>query len=141
MKITHQQQKLWMPGPPSVNDLFVEARNKYGRAKTHDYQSWIRRAQQELLLQKPKRHEGKVVLAFFHGMRSVLADCSNYVKAAEDLLVTMGIIEGDNAKTVQGVSSIWVPGYNGSVVHITPFSMIGVRLWAGFDDGVMGQVN
>lgn len=141
---TKIQQRFWLPSPPSVNALFRNAvpgvDRKAGRVPTEEYARWERQAQQELLLQRPKRLEGRVTLAFFFGARSPLADCTNYVKAPEDLLVTMGVIEGDNAKVVQGIDRIaWVPNYVGMVVHVTPYRE-SEPLWLGFDEGVLGQV-
>lgn len=140
LKVTHQQQRLWLPRPLSVNAIFQNGGfgRTTGRSKTRDYEIWCKQAEQELMLQKPKRHEGKVMLAFFVGSMSILADCSNFIKGMEDALVAYGIIEGDNQKTVQGVSVDWVPGYNGAVVHITPYVESAPR-WLGFDAGVLGQ--
>lgn len=142
LKDTQQEQRFWLPAPPSVNELFRNSSAgdvRGGRIKTQDYQSWILHAQSELILQKPKHLPGKVKLAFFFGERSPLADCTNYLKAAEDLLVSMGVIDGDNRKVVQGVTACWVPNYSGMVVHVTPYRE-SEPLWLGFDDGVLGQV-
>jgi hypothetical protein len=141
---TSQPQRLWMPTPPSVNELFRDAgygtdSKTGGRIRSQEYGAWISRATQELMLQKPRQHEGKVTLDFFHGMRSPLADASNYLKASEDLLVSLGILESDNAKVVQRVSSCWVPNYIGTVVHIFPFDE-SAPPYLGFDSGVLGQV-
>lgn len=144
MKTTSRIQKLWLPTALSVNNLFREAgygadSKTRGRIKTAEYESWRLRAAQELALQKPMRHEGKVILDFFHGLKSPLADASNYLKGAEDLLVSQGIIEGDSAKIVQKISSCWVPNFIGCAVHITPFDE-SAPPYLGFDDGLLGQV-
>lgn len=136
------QLRYWLPSPPSVNELFRNAGAgdlRTGRIRTEAYTQWHRQASMELLAQKPRSIRGKVSLAFFFGERSPLADVSNYVKAAEDLLVEMAVIEGDNRKCVQGISACWVPSYHGCVVHITPWRE-SEPLWLGFDDGVLGQV-
>lgn len=140
---THQEQRLWFPRPMSLNNIFRDAgygndSKRHGRIKTHEYAQWRKLAEQELMLQKCKQHEGKVTLAFYVGTVSVLADCSNYIKGMEDVLVGMGVIEADNQKCVQGVSVDWVPNYHGAVVHIRPYEESAPH-WIGFDAGVLGQ--
>ena len=139
LKSTNQEQRFWLPNPPSTNNLFIDAPGRSGRPRSEDYNRWHRQAMQELYLQKPRRLDGKVKLAFFFGLRSPVADCSNFIKAPEDLLVEAGIIAGDSAKFVQGLSSCWVPNYVGMVVHVTPY-LDSELLWLGFDAGVLGQV-
>ena len=143
LNTTNAQQRFWLPTPPSVNELFrnsMDGDRRGGRIKTEKYAQWEGRAMAELMLQKPKRNDGKVTLAFFFGEISPLADCTNYVKAPEDVLVKMGVIDGDNRKVVQGIDKIaWVPAYVGMVVHITPYRE-SEPLWLGFDAGVLGQV-
>ncbi len=133
-----QEIRLWVPTPPSTNNLF---RNNVsgGRVKTQEYQAWEKWAGMEIMAQRPGKIQGKVVLDFFHGNRSPIADCSNYIKALEDLLVSMGIIEGDSAKVVQRVSSCWVPNFTGSVVHINAWQDA-APAYLGFDAGVLGRV-
>ena len=132
------QARLWMPTPPSVNCLFRD--NDGHRYKTQEYALWQKTAMQEIQIQRVKPIAGRVMLDFFHGNRSPIADCSNYIKAAEDVLVEMGLIEGDSAKCVQRVTSCWVPNYTGTVVHITPWEDA-LAPWIGFDAGVLGQVD
>lgn len=142
LKPTATQQRFWLPTPPSVNELFRNANamdSKAGRIKTLEYTRWVHQAQTELMLQKPKRHEGKVKLDFFFGEKSPLADVTNLLKAPEDLLVSMGVIEADNRKCVQGVTACWVPAFVGMIVHITPYRD-SEPMWLGFDEGVLGQV-
>lgn len=145
--LTNQPIRLWLPPVPSVNELFRTAGygrdvKTSGRIKTQAYEMWRTAASMEVMRQRIKRIDGMVTLDFFHGERSMLADCSNYVKAPEDLLVELGIINGDNAKTVRRISSGWVPNFTGTVVHVTPLAETahgGARWWVGFDKGVLGN--
>lgn len=136
-----EQQRFWVPPPPSTNNLF-ENNVTGGRRMSQEYQRWRTEAGWELKTQKPKPVQGAVTLDFFHGLRSPVADCSNFVKAFEDLLVEMKIIEGDSAAIVKRITSGWVPDFYGSIVHITPIVMVGdggARWWVGFDKGVLGR--
>ncbi len=135
------QQRLWVPPPPSTNNLFENSITG-GRRLTQEYQRWRTEAGWELKAQRPRAVAGPVTLDFFHGVRSPLADCSNFVKAFEDLLVELCVIEGDSAEIVKRVSSGWVPDFYGSVVHITPLIATeggGARWWVGFDADVLGN--
>lgn len=136
------QLRYWLPSPPSVNELFrnsMAGDRRGGRIPTESYITWERQAKQELMAQKARSLRGPVTLAFFFGERSPLADVSNFIKAPEDLLVSMHVIEGDSRKIVQGISACWVPSYHGCVVHITPWRE-SEPLWLGFDAGVLGQI-
>jgi hypothetical protein len=142
LKATAQEQRFWLPNPPSVNCLFrnsVPGDRRGGRIPTEEYEQWRRQARQELMIQKPKRYESPVVLSMFFGERSVLADVSNFIKPIEDMMVEFGILAGDNSKFVKGFDKVcWVPKYHGCVTH--------VRLWReseplhdGFDFNVLGN--
>ncbi len=140
---TNQQIRFWVPSALSVNELFrnpVGGETGRGRIKTREYEMWRTVAGQEVMAQKVKAIKGQVALDFFHGERSPLADCSNYIKGIEDLMVELGIIEGDSAKTVRRVTSGWVPDLTGTIVHVTPIGIYpgGARWWAGFDQDVLG---
>lgn len=135
-------QRFWVPPPPSTNNLF-ENNITGGRRLSQEYQRWRTEAGWELKSQRPRPIRGPVTLDFFHGLRSPLADASNFIKAFEDLLVELGIIEGDKAEIVKRVSSGWVPNYYGSVVHVTPLIAAeggGARWWVGFDEGIAGHM-
>lgn len=145
-EFTHEQQRFWLPTPLSVNEIFRNAgygsdNKRAGRIKTQNYEIWVRLAMQELMIQKPKRYQfpTRVRLDFFLGAISRLADCSNYIKGMEDLLVHYGIIAGDHYDVVQATNIMWVPRYTGAVVHITPVVDSDMP-WLGFDSGVLGNV-
>ncbi|HET8721020.1 MAG TPA: hypothetical protein VFM24_03260 [Nitrospira sp.] len=142
IKTTHQEQRLWLPNPPSLNSMFrnsMAGDRRGGRIKTEEYERWCRQAQQELMAQKAMKYEAPVIISMFFGERSVLADISNFIKPIEDALVTYGIIHDDNSKYVKGFDKIaWVPRYHGCVIHL--------RLWRdseplyeNFDVGVLGN--
>lgn len=142
MSTRREQVRLWVPPVPSTNNLFENGVTG-GRRLSTEYQKWRTEAGWEIQRQRPSKIEGAVTLDFFHGLRSPLADCSNFVKAFEDLLVEHKVIEGDSAAIVKRISSGWVPDFYGSVVHITPVAKTadgGARWWVGFDLGVLGAV-
>jgi len=116
-----QTFKLSFPTPPSVNTLFRNAgagdRVKH-RIKSAAYTKWEKAAMAEIMIQRPPKFEGPVTLTLWRGELRRNADVSNYIKAVEDVLVKMNIIEGDTRETVRRVSSGYNPDLEGSVVII-----------------------
>lgn len=93
-----------LPFPPSVNNLF--ANGKKGRFRTDKYETWRTLAGQEIMAQGRKRLKGAVsmsVLAVRPDKRK--RDLSNLLKAIEDLLVDMGVIEDDSL--IERISIQW----------------------------------
>jgi crossover junction endodeoxyribonuclease RusA len=84
-----------LPYPPTVNTLFANAKHG-GRFKTEDYKKWQKAAGEQILAQGRKRVRGPVSLSIYvvkpDGRRR---DVSNLIKAVEDILVEMQIIEDD----------------------------------------------
>ena len=119
---TDDQVRIRMPLAPSTNNLFINAPKGGSRARVRSpaYRQWAQLAGWEVRTQRPRPMKGRVTLQFFHGRPDKRRrDASNYIKAPEDLLVSLGIIEDDSL--VEGCSSFWVPGQSGTVVWITPF--------------------
>jgi Holliday junction resolvase RusA-like endonuclease len=82
-----------MPIPPSVNNLFANGKKGRGRFKTSQYKAWITEAGLQVKSQHPLPVHGKYKL--FLTLPKIRGDCSNRVKAAEDLLVSLGLIDDD----------------------------------------------
>lgn len=113
---------LALPMPPTTNNLFAGTGKK--RVKTYKYEAWEREAGWELLRQHPPRIKGAVALVIEVSERESTDtwDVCNREKATTDLLVTHGVIQGDNRPIVRRVTMEWsdVPGVR---VTITPLRM------------------
>lgn len=101
-----------LPMPPTTNNLFVGTGNR--RVKSGPYKSWELRAGWDLLRQRPPRIKGPVaVLIEVSDAESADNwDLCNREKAAMDLLVTQGVIQGDHKRIVREFAMRWadVPG-------------------------------
>ncbi len=84
-----------LPFPPSVNNLFANATK--GRYETAHYKRWQKDAGNLILAQGRKRVSGYVSLAIaLVKPDKRRRDLSNTVKAIEDLLVDMAVIDDDS---------------------------------------------
>ena len=94
-----------IPYPPTANNLFFNKSGR-GRVKTERYRTWLRAAGNELLVQRPPKLTGKVVLSISLGRPDRRKrDLSNCIKPIEDLLVAHGLIEDDSL--VERLSICW----------------------------------
>ena len=82
-----------IPVPPSCNNLFANRRDGRGRYKTKRYREWITEAGWMAKSQRPQRVAGKY--KFFLSLPPIRGDASNRVKAAEDLIVSLGLVDDD----------------------------------------------
>lgn len=97
-----------LPRPPSTNNLFLNLKSG-GRTKSKQYREWVTEASGDILLQGRKSIKGQVVIAIaVNKPDNRRRDISNFIKATEDLLVDMGVIEDDSL--VQRISIQWVSG-------------------------------
>lgn len=108
-----------LPMPPSTNGLFINIRN--GRARSQRYDQWLQEAGWILKSQRPAAVAGKVVLSFTFEdrLKGPKYDISNRLKAAEDLLVSHGIIEADDCTIVRGISASFSESVQGVRIEIT----------------------
>lgn len=108
-----------LPMPPSVNGLWANSKSGKGRYRTQHYQDWIDTAGLVLNRIKPGKVMGKVTLNYlFEEPRTKRpTDLGNREKATTDLLVTHGIIEGDDQTIVRRINMAWSSQVTG--VHIT----------------------
>ena len=88
-----------MPAPPSVNNLFKNA-GRRGRVPTPAYDDWKRQAGWQVKAQRPQCVRGPVTILVEHAPRRGRVDPDNLFKAPLDLLVSLGVIEDDNARIV-----------------------------------------
>lgn len=95
-----------VPVPPSANALFVTFRDRGGirRARTREYKAWANAAGFMVKAQRPNRIAGKVDVRILIP-RNNRRDLSNHVKAVEDLLVGMQLIDDD--RHVQSLDVQW----------------------------------
>lgn len=98
--------KLTLPFPPSVNGLFRNVPMR-GRVKTKRYESWLKLAMGELMVQRARPVYGPVRIAFWYSPPDRRPrGLDNYLKAPLDLLVKAGIIENDE-QAVRGLRPEW----------------------------------
>jgi Holliday junction resolvase RusA-like endonuclease len=91
-----------LPVPPSVNGLYRNAIRRggkvaRGRYKTRAYKAWLDEADKWMLRDNPLRHAlptGRLSLSIILPL-SIRGDVSNYIKAAEDYLVSREITADD----------------------------------------------
>jgi Holliday junction resolvase RusA-like endonuclease len=109
-----------LPMCPSTNGLF--AGNGKRRYKTKEYAAWIEEAGYALNRQRPEPIRGKVrlLIEIAEPKDAKARDCSNLIKAPEDLLVRHGIIEGDDQRYVRSVTAEWSRHVEGIRISITP---------------------
>ena len=94
-----------LPYPVSTNSLFFNASR--GRVKTDRYKAWRKAAGEAILVQGRKRMHGYVSLSMaLVRPDQRRRDLSNTIKAVEDLLVEMRVIDDDSL--VQRISIQWV---------------------------------
>jgi Holliday junction resolvase RusA-like endonuclease len=82
-----------LPVPPSTNNLFINVASR-GRVKSKEYKAWITEAGLMLNVQRPKPIRGKVAIDIKVPVNN-RRDLSNHLKAIEDLLVGMSLIDDD----------------------------------------------
>lgn len=97
-----------LPFPPSVNHLFNPIGNRR-MIKSREYRSWFIHAGNAIIEQGRKAMKGEVVVSIaLVAPDKRRRDASNLIKAVEDLLVNMRVIEGDDNRYVQKISAQWV---------------------------------
>ena len=96
-----------LPMAPTSNNLFLGTGKK--RVKTAKYSAWCDAAGWELQLQRPPRIKGPVAVTIevSEAESSNTWDVCNREKAPMDLLVTHGVIQGDNRPYVREVCMRW----------------------------------
>jgi crossover junction endodeoxyribonuclease RusA len=98
-----------IPTPPSTNTLFANVPGK-GRVKSDRYRTWRNAAGWEVRAQKALRVKGPVHLTYTYEEGATRADLGNLEKAATDMLVDLGIIDGDGPAIVRSITLQWGKG-------------------------------
>lgn len=91
------------------------------RHRSKQYINWVKTAGWELAIQRPKRFAGEVTLKVEVAKPKKSGthyDLTNRVKCVEDLLVTHGIIQGDDDRYVQEVTMRWAKDIEGIRVTV-----------------------
>jgi Holliday junction resolvase RusA-like endonuclease len=103
----HDVVVLELSMPPSTNNLFVNKGR--GRVDSPKYTAWKQLAGWELLRQRPPRIKGQVSVLIEVSLSESndTWDVTNRTKATEDLLVSQGVIQGDNRPFVHEVTTRW----------------------------------
>jgi Holliday junction resolvase RusA-like endonuclease len=113
-----------LPIPPSTNDLFAnvsreqraaakaKGMNLPGRVRTKKYTAWITEAGWMLKAQRQSPVKGPVQIEY-QVAEKTKADLGNLEKAATDLLVSHGMIDGDDPSVVKRIVMAWgdVPAF------------------------------
>lgn len=106
-----------LPRPPSSNSLFANKQTG-GRSITAEYEVW--RVEAGWLLKaarlKPVKGKVKITLTVEDKGRRDLSNAG--LKSIEDLLVTHGLIEGDDRRYVRGISLGWSGDVKGVAVLV-----------------------
>lgn len=97
-----------IPTPPSLNNIFFTLPGG-GRARSRRYNTWCNAAGWEIKAQmvRQSRVKGPVNLTYTFEDGSTKADLGNLEKAATDILVTLGLIEGDGPSVVRSIKLQW----------------------------------
>ena len=109
-----------MPFPPSVNSMFNQT-NGQQRFPTKQYKDWKLETEWKLNASKPARVPGPVHLLFeVEEKDKRQRDITNHLKAPEDMLVKLGVIDGDHSAVVRMVEAKWSKDVSGVRITITP---------------------
>lgn len=109
------------PVPPSVNAMFKNT--KHGRSKTPAYEAWRYQAAAAIRRQHVPSILGAVVVNMAFEIDLKRADADNRLKAANDLLVDLGIIE-DDSLIAGGLFSKLPPTNGAAHIQIWPAQML-----------------
>lgn len=92
--------------PPALNNLFHNIPGG-GRAKTQNYKAWRRAAGFEVLAQRQTPLKGRVDIVVTIEDGASKADVDGLLKGPIDLLVEMGLIEGDGPSHVRSAKAVY----------------------------------
>jgi Holliday junction resolvase RusA-like endonuclease len=98
-----------LPMPPTTNNLFATDRSSRRRFRTVEYKIWVQQAGLQLNRQRPPLIAGKVsiLLEVEEPKTARRQDVCNREKACIDLLVSHGVLQGDDQRFVRSVTMEW----------------------------------
>ena len=111
IKVSHAPLKrapvvLRLPFPPSVNNLFITARNGK-RVISPDYREWRANAENCIVQQGRPRINGRVNVIMEFEDKPGRHDIDNLCKGPLDTLVHMFVIDADDSKVVRRLTVSW----------------------------------
>lgn len=107
-----RETRLWLPFPPSVNNLFTQGlvKGKIRRFPSKGYKAWRCEAVIRILAARPPRFEAPVVVKLELTPRdSRPRDADNYAKPVLDALVEARVLVDDSNRYVSAVIPFWQP--------------------------------
>ena len=127
---TNGEVSLWLPFPPSVNNLFSQGivKRKIRRFPSKQYKAWRKEAVIRILAAKLPRFTAPVVIKLqLTPKDSRTRDADNYNKPVIDALVEARVLQGDDSRHVKAVVAWWEnPSASSGVrVFIRPAKMEG----------------
>ena len=98
-----------LPMPPTTNNLFATDRASGKRFRTSEYKAWVLLAGLVLNRQRPPLVAGKISLLIevANPKTAHRQDVANREKAVVDLLVSRGVIQGDDQRFVREITLKW----------------------------------
>ena len=99
--------KIYLPSPPSLNNIFVTNKKTGGRFTSKKYAQWKVEAGWLLQTQDIKAFGGLVEIEILIKEPRRKTDIDNKIKPVLDLLVKNKIIDSDDNTTVRKVSAAW----------------------------------
>jgi crossover junction endodeoxyribonuclease RusA len=125
------EQSVWLPFPPSVNNLFSQGvvKRKIRRFPSKQYKAWRKQAGLLIMAARLKPYTQPVEIGLVLTPKdSRPRDADNYSKAVIDALVKMGVLLGDDSRHVTSVRVSWQnpdTKRQGVVAFIRPAKMEG----------------
>lgn len=107
-----------LPMPPSVNNMFANKAGG-GRTKSNRYRAWRSSCGWTIKEQRARPIHGPVDLVYTFERDATKADLGNLEKAMTDLLVEMGLIDGDGPDVVQEITLRW-GAIQGAQIRVEP---------------------
>jgi len=106
-----------LPIPPSVNNLFVNARGR-GRYPSKKYTAWKKAALAAFLPKRPNAVIERPIEIVIRMSTKCRSDLDNIAKAPIDFLVQNGVIQNDNRAIVKRIVLEWDASITGAAISI-----------------------
>ncbi len=101
--------KIWLPFPPSVNNLFPTNRRTGQRYPSRAYTAWKKQAWAYIKTGRSGQAHGRVDLNIERTAKDRRPrDADNYLKPLIDALVQNGVLIDDNSRHVRQVTAQWL---------------------------------
>ena len=110
--------RIWLPMPPTLNNMFATNFATKRRFKSKAYGEWIAEAQIALAQQHPVFPvRGKIRVFYELGRLKGRADIANREKALSDFLVAQELIDDDSK--IEDLRMVWLDGFAGARVTVS----------------------